>query len=139
MKIKRRPAIIVLVAAIALSIIVLVGVNVVKNTISIFNLSQFQSFTVTISNESDYDIVSVETGIINGTSKDTRLEKIKSGNKKKIKPNLSLSGEGAIYMEYTDSRGSTTQKTVCGYTEYLSGNSKVTIHNSKVTVKENCM
>ncbi|MGM0884889.1 MAG: hypothetical protein ACQEXQ_28090 [Bacillota bacterium] len=100
---------------------------------------RFGSFSITISNKSDYDIVSVETGIIKGTSKDIYTEVIKSGEKIKIKPRLSLTGEGAIYINYTNSNGDTKEKTVCGYTESLSGYSKVTINDDKVTVEENCM
>lgn len=99
----------------------------------------FKDFSVTIRNKSDYDIVSVEIGMIKGTSKDIYTKKINSGKTIKIKPELSLTGEGAIYMKYTDSSGDTIEKTVCGYTESLSGNSKVTIKNDKVTVEQNCM
>lgn len=102
------------------------------------NFIYFEDYSITIRNKSDYDIVSVEIGIIKGTSKDIYTKKIISGEKIKIKPELSLTGEGAIYMKYTDSRGDTIEKTVCGYTESLSGNSKVTISNDKVTVEENC-
>lgn len=37
---------------------------------------------------------------------------------------VTIRGEGAIYMKYTDSSGDTIEKTVCGYTESLSGNSR---------------
>lgn len=112
-------------------------------------IRQFQSFTVTIHNESDYDIVSIETGtiesnstdtgIIEGSSKDVSSKTIKSGDKLKIKPKLSLRGEGGIYLKYTDSRGETVKKGVCSYTESLSGYSTVTIKNEKTTVEEKCM
>lgn len=43
-----------------------------------------------------------------------------------------------MYMKFTDSRGKSTQETVCGYTEYLSGYSKVTITNERTIVVEKC-
>ncbi|MBD0384820.1 hypothetical protein [Paenibacillus sedimenti] len=133
MRIKKR-SIILLVAAFSLMILVFIGFNWLRNI-----TDQFQSFSVTIKNKSDYDIVSIEIGIIKGASNDIYTEKIMSGETGKINPILSLKGEGAIYLKYTDSRGSTKEETVCGYTEYLSGNSKVTISNDKVTIEQNCM
>jgi hypothetical protein len=57
---------------------------------------------------------------------------------RKFKPTLSLHGEGAIYLKYTDAMGQSTQETVCGYTEYLSGYSKVMITNEDTTVVQQC-
>ncbi|MFC3800840.1 hypothetical protein [Cohnella sp. GCM10012308] len=108
---------------------------------------QFRSFSVTVVNQSDYDLVSVETGIlrsdaagnaVQGGSKNTYGKTIKAGHEKVISPKLSLNGEGGIYLKYTDSRGQTVQKTVCSYTESASGYSTVTIRNDRVDVKENC-
>ncbi|TXK76124.1 hypothetical protein [Paenibacillus sp. N3.4] len=132
MKIKKR-SIILLVAAFSLMILVFLGFNWLRNI-----TDQFQSYSVTIKNNSDYDIVSIETGILKGASNDIHTEKIRSGEIRKIKPKLSLKGEGAIYIKYIDSRGATKEEIVCGYTEYLSGNSMVTISNNKVTIKQNC-
>ncbi|GGG03904.1 hypothetical protein [Paenibacillus abyssi] len=136
MKIKKRFFILFLVSFSLTVFIILVwiGFNWLKNI-----TEPFQSFSVTINNNSDYNIESVEVGIIKGTSKDIYTEPIKSGETVKIKPKLSLNGEGAIYIKYIDSRGGTREKTVCGYTEYLSGYSKVTISNVKATVEEKCM
>lgn len=128
-------------------VVVCLAVALAAKTASNF-LSQFQSFALTIHNQSDYDIVSVETGIIKsasaeigiveGDSKDYYAEHIKSGKNIKIKPRLSLNGEGGIYLKYTDARGETVQKSVCSYTEYLSGYSTVTIHNNGVAIEEKC-
>jgi len=111
-------------------------------------LRQFQSFSLTINNQSDYDIVSVEAGTlktapsgkgtVEGDSKDSRSKVIKSGEVVKFKPRLSLTGEGGIYFQYTDSRGQTVKKGVCGYTESLSGYSNVTIKNDQVVVEGKC-
>ncbi|GFZ77765.1 hypothetical protein GCM10008018_24260 [Paenibacillus marchantiophytorum] len=133
MKIKKR-SIFMLVAVFSLMILVFIGFNWLRNV-----TDQFQSFSVTIKNKSDYDIVLIETGIIKGASNDIYTKKIMSGETRKINPLLNLKGEGAIYIKYTDSRGATKEETVCGYTEYLSGNSKVTISNDKVTIEQNCM
>ncbi|MDI4647821.1 hypothetical protein [Cohnella hashimotonis] len=108
---------------------------------------QFRSFSVTVVNDSDYDLVSVETGILHSDAagnaiesgaKHTYAKTIKTGQKKAISPKLSLNGEGGIYLKYTDARGQTVQKTVCSYTESASGYSTVTIRNDRVDVKENC-
>lgn len=110
-------------------------------------LNQFKSFAVTIDNQSDYDINSVETGVLvsNSTgdvveseSKDTFDKIIKSGEETSIRPNLQISGEGGIYLKYADSRGETFKKTICSYTESLSGYSEVIITNDNVTVDEKC-
>ncbi|MBW7455977.1 hypothetical protein ACFOLF_31685 [Paenibacillus sepulcri] len=130
---KKRP-ILLLISAFSFILLVILGFNWLQDNI----LYQFQSFSVTIHNKSDYEIVSVETGIIKGTSKDIHTKKIKSGETMKIKPKLTLSGEGAIYITYIDSRGVTSKETVCGYTEYLAGNSKVTISNDKVNIIGKC-
>ncbi|OKP89665.1 hypothetical protein A3842_04045 [Paenibacillus sp. P3E] len=110
-------------------------------------LNQFKSFAVTIDNQSENDIISVETGvlvsnsagdIVESDSKDTFDKIIKSGEETRIRPNLQLSGEGGIYLKYTDSRKETFKKTICSYTESLSGYSKVIITNDNVTVDEKC-
>lgn len=98
----------------------------------------FKRFTVTVDNQSDYEVMSIETGIIQRESKDLYANTIKSGQKKKIKPDLKHSGEGAIYLKFTDSRGQTKEETVCSYTEYLSGYSTITIYNDRTAVVEKC-
>jgi hypothetical protein len=129
-------------AVIAAGVILAVQMN---NKYGILSMAaQFQSFRVTVDNQSDFELNVIETGVVTnaaaGASID-KLEKIlKSGRKIKIKPRLSLTGEGGIYLKYTDSREPDTPLTigVCSYTETLSGYSKVTITNDKVTVDENC-
>jgi hypothetical protein len=108
----------------------------VKNIAEIYPSGRF---SVTISNKSDYDLMSVETGIVSGASKDLYDKKIIAGAKAKIIPELRLTGEGAVYLKYTDSKGDTTDAVVCGYTESLSGRSTVTIYNDRVDVKQNCL
>lgn len=107
----------------------------------------FRSFSVTVVNASDYDLVTVETGILSSDTsgntvksgaKHTYAKTIKAGHEKVISPKLSLTGEGGIYLKYTDSRGETVQRTVCSYTESASGYSTVTIQNDQIEVKENC-
>lgn len=140
-KIKKR-SFILIVAAFSLMIIAFLFFNFYRTNIDVFR--QFLSFSVTINNQSDYDIVSLETGTVEGpsgeikASKDYYSKTIKSGEKVKIKPKLSLTGEGGIYLKYNDSRGETISKAVCSYTESLSGYSEVTINNDKVTIEENC-
>ncbi|WP_433746022.1 hypothetical protein [Paenibacillus amylolyticus] len=136
---------------VAICIIIVVGITVavlssVKSNAFSF-LNQFSSFTVTIDNQSDFNLSSVETGVLvsgaqGGTvesgSKDTLGTEIKSGEVVKIHPSLSLSGEGGIYLKFTDSRGETTNKMICSYTESLSGYSNVIVSNNNVSVKEKC-
>lgn len=102
-------------------------------------IRQFQPFSVTVSNQTDDDIAVIETGIVNGDSKEQFEKTIKSGEEIKIKPKLSLKGEGGIYIKYMDASGETIEQGVCSYTESLSGYSIVTIQSDKVTVKEKCM
>ncbi len=97
------------------------------------------SFSVTISNESDADVVIVSAGIVSRDSKQRYDKKISAGERGKIRPDLRLTGEGAVYLEYTDSEGGSQNVVVCGYTEYLSGNSKLTIRNDRFEVEQNCM
>lgn len=121
------------IAIFSIAVVMALGIGTISNY-----LSFFKSFSVTVDNQSDFDIVSVETGLLQTDSKDMYSKTIKSGQKLKIKPELTLSGEGAIYMKFTDSRGKSTQETVCGYTEYLSGYSKVTITNERTIVEQKC-
>ena len=110
-------------------------------------LGPFQSFTVKIINQSKHDIVSIETGIIEsasaagiveGDSKDLSSKTVKSGEEVRIKPKLSLNGEGGIYLKFSDSSGDTYIKAVCSYTESLSGFSEVTVRDDGITVEEDC-
>ncbi|UPK43535.1 hypothetical protein [Paenibacillus pabuli] len=111
-------------------------------------LEPFRHLRITIHNQSDYDLSNITARVSSGIdSSDTNnpgtlyaLKKgVPSGEQVKFAPQLRLSGEGSIHLEFTDSRGETHTKTVCGYTEYLSGNSYVTVTNETITVKEECM
>lgn len=53
-------------------------------------------------------------------------------------PDLALIGEGAVYIEYTDSQGQVIQETVCGYTESLTGFSEVAITNTGTDIDQKC-
>ncbi|MDQ8735253.1 hypothetical protein [Paenibacillus sp. LHD-38] len=123
----------ILIGVLSLVLVVFVFDFVRKNT---DNFGYFQRFSVTINNESDYDIVSVEMGIVSGTEKDYFSGKIKSGESLRIKPELSLAGEGAVYLKYTDGRGVIEETIACGYTESLSGKTRITIDNDGVTENE---
>jgi len=104
------------------------------------NFGMLQSFSVTIHNQSDYDIVSVGTGIISSQEVHSYAKEIKAGDTARIKPQLTLAGEGAVYLKYTDSRGITKETVACGYTESLSGSSRLTIDNDGVAENEQkCM
>lgn len=115
-------------------------------------LNFLKNFSVTIVNESDHDIVSVETGIlvtgfsggiVESGSKDTYTRTIQSGKSATIKPKLSLRvdgslREGGIYMRFEDSSGAKAEKMICSYTEYLAGHSKVTVTNDDIVVEQDC-
>lgn len=62
--------------------------------------AQFQSFRVTVNNESDFDLSILETGVVTGAgagaSTDELGKTLSSGKTIKIRPRLSLSGEGAF-------------------------------------------
>jgi len=138
MKLHKKSIIITTVAA-----ILAVGIFLAYQTYE--NLfRQFQSLTVEIVNQSELDIVKVETGLLSGMpaqpgdSTHSFEQTIASGKKAKITPKLKVFGEGSIYMEFTDSSGKTTRKTVCSYTESASGYSTVTITDKQITVEERC-
>jgi hypothetical protein len=121
------------IAIFSAGIVMALGIGTISNI-----LSPFKSFTLTVNNQSDVDISSIEIGLIHTDSKEVFTNPIKKGQTRKFKPTLSLHGEGAIYLKYTDAMGQSTQETVCGYTEYLSGYSKVTITNEDTTVVQQC-
>lgn len=110
-------------------------------------IKQFMGFTVTINNHSDFDIIEIKLGIIAGNSnvktfkEDSEVvhdKQINSGSSTTLKPKLLLEGEGGIYLKFTNSKGETIKKTICSYTESLSGHSDVTVRNDTVNVTENC-
>ncbi|WP_339305320.1 hypothetical protein [Paenibacillus sp. FSL R5-0519] len=54
-------------------------------------------------------------------------QNVPNGKKVEFAPQLQLSGEGAVYLEFTDSQGKMYNRTVCEYTQSLSSNSYVTV------------
>ncbi|MFF2482490.1 hypothetical protein [Paenibacillus sp. NPDC058071] len=123
--------------------IVLLTVGLDKK-LDLFNF--LSGFTVVVDNQSDVDLLSLETGLIAGASDGNitegesrdHHEGVQSGRKIKIKPNLQLSGEGAVYLKWTDAEGNSTIRAVCSYTEYLSGHAKVIVKNGEATVEQKC-
>ena len=111
-------------------------------------IDQFRSLRITIHNQSDFDLTDVNASLVQGegsvnTGRDGSVYKLKkdvaSGKKVKFAPRLRPSGESSVHLQFTDSRGEIYNKTVCGYTEYLSGNTYVTVTNDNITVKEECL
>ncbi|WP_156114817.1 hypothetical protein [Paenibacillus sp. FSL R5-0345] len=117
----------------SMGIVIALGIGTISNI-----LTPFKSFLLTVDNQSDDEISSIEIGLLHTDSKELFTNPIKKGETKKFKPTLSLSGEGSIYLKYTDAKGRSTQETVCGYTEYLSGYSTVTITNEGTTIVQQC-
>ncbi|MEK3901369.1 hypothetical protein [Paenibacillus sp. FSL R7-0179] len=107
-------------------------------------VAQLQSFQVRVDNQSDFELRILETGVVTSSAAEASVDEVgkilKSEKTVKIKPQLTLSGEGGIYLKYSDSREPDVPKTigVCSYTETLSGYSKVIITNDKVTIEQNC-
>ena len=99
--------------------------------------SLMRDFTVTVTNETDSDIVILESGLGSGDSRDVLNRTVKSGETYKFKPKLDVQGENSVYMAHTNTAGETIRTTVCGYTEYLSGSAKVTVGDS-VEVEQDC-
>ena len=135
------------------------GLFLVLGTLAVMSflnaIDPFCSLRITIDNQSDYDITQIQAGVLTGESSLT--ETASAGKKKelgllytlnkdiprgqtlKFAPQLNIRGEGSVYVTFRDSRGKTYTKTACGYTEWLSGTSHITITNENVTVNENCM
>ncbi|WP_145149386.1 hypothetical protein [Paenibacillus xylanexedens] len=132
---------------IILSVIIL-GVAIVAFMSFLNAMDPFRHLRITIHNKSDYDLTNIQASLTNGDnslnnnesgSLHLMEENIPSGENLKFLPQLQVSGESSVYLTFTDSRGKTYNEVVSGYTEYLSGNSYVTVTNENVTVKEECM
>ncbi|WP_413407018.1 hypothetical protein [Paenibacillus amylolyticus] len=127
------------------AIVLVIGILAFKSLLNA--VDPFRHLRITIHNQSDYDLTNIQASLAQGDSYSTNesgstyvfKKDIPSGVKVKFAPQLKLSGEGTVSLEFTDSRGKTYNKMVCGYTEYLSGNSYVTVTNENVNVKEECM
>ncbi|MBP3961539.1 hypothetical protein [Paenibacillus lignilyticus] len=105
-----------------------------------------RAFSVRIDNKSSYDLVAVETGLL--TSDDAgktikvqpnfHAEPIRSGTSQHIKPKLSSVGEGGIYLKFTNSNGESFERSVCSYTEHVTGYTKVKVTDKEIKVDESC-
>lgn len=134
----------IIAGSVVLIILIVAGLNSLKGSSGFFR--QFQSFSLTVINQSDYDLISVETGIVQSDAEGNTIEGsqhlysnvIESGQEAVIRPRLTIKGEGGIYMKYTDSTGKEAQKGVCSYTESASGYAIVTITNDNIKVEEKC-
>ncbi len=126
---------------------ILLGIIIIAFMSFLNAVDPYRHLRITIHNQSDYNLTDIQASLVQGDSYNTNesgstyvfKEDIPSGAKVKFAPQLKLSGEETVSLEFTDSRGKTYNKMVCGYTEYLSGNSYVTVTNDNVTVKEECM
>ncbi|GFN33506.1 hypothetical protein PCURB6_37660 [Paenibacillus curdlanolyticus] len=126
-------------SAVAVIVLVFVGREILNSN----TVRQFLPLSVSIDNQSDAAIVSVEVGLeSNSSSAAAQVNKrdliIKSGTSATIKPDLKLSGESSVYLLFTDENGRSIKETVCSYTESLSGYSSVVIYNDTVKVDERC-
>ncbi|WP_419890210.1 hypothetical protein [Paenibacillus xylanexedens] len=128
------------------AIVLVIGIIAFKSLLNA--VDPFRHLRITIHNQSDYDLTNIQASLVQGDNSSNNNESgstyvfdkdIPSGANVKFAPQLKRSGEGVVSLAFTDSRGKTYNKTVCGYTEYLSGNSYVTVTNESMTVKEECM
>lgn len=81
-------------------------------------VAQLQSFQVRVDNQSDFELRILETGVVTSSAAEASVDEVgkilKSEKTVKIKPQLTLSGEGGIYLKYSDSREPDVPKTI-GY------------------------
>ncbi|WP_339311087.1 hypothetical protein NZ043_06540 [Paenibacillus sp. FSL k6-2145] len=127
---------------------IILGIVIVAFMSFLNAIDPFRHLRITIHNQSDYDLTHIQASLVQGDNSSNNNESgstyifkkdIPNGANVKFAPQLNLSGEGTVSLEFTDSRGKTYNKMVCGYTEYLSGNSYVTVTNENITVKDECM
>lgn len=127
---------------------IILGIAIVAFMSFLNAIDPFRHLRITIHNQSDYDLTNIQASLVQGDNSFNNNESgstyifdkdIPTGANVKFAPQLKLSGEGVVSLAFTDSRGKTYNKTVCGYTEYLSGNSYVTVTNENITVKDECM
>lgn len=146
---RKRRTILTVAGAAVIAAIILLAVQL-NNKYGLLELvAQFRSFRVTVDNQSDFDLKLLEAGVVTSGSiregrasgsRDELGTTVPKGRALTVRPSLSISGEGGIYLRYTDPREPNAPKTigVCSYTESISGYSKVIITNDKVTVEEKC-
>jgi hypothetical protein len=128
---------------------IILGIGIIAFMSFLNTVDPFRHLRITIHNQSDYELTNIQTSLTTGGNSFNTNEKgsplhlleenIPSGENLKFAPQLQVSGESSVYLTFTDSRGETYNEVVCGYTEYLSGNSYVTVTNENVTVKDECM
>ncbi|QJC52569.1 hypothetical protein HGI30_14020 [Paenibacillus albicereus] len=114
----------------------------------LYSLSkEFRPFRLTVHNQSgkSVDVLAIyirslnESGIEGVSSLDRLSRKLGSGRKATFKPALEHAGEGTIYVEYRIGGDRQSMKTVvCGYTEYASGFSTLTLKGTEVQLKQRC-
>ncbi|WP_427181377.1 hypothetical protein [Paenibacillus sp. TC-CSREp1] len=133
----------IVIGSLFLIIIIAVGLNSLRGGF----LSQFQSFSLTVINDSDFEVELVEMGVLQSADSGNSIEEkskqtysipLESGKQTVIKPRLSITGEGGIYLKYIDATGENIRKTVCSYTESGSGYTIATITNNNVQIQEKC-
>ncbi|WP_270166401.1 hypothetical protein [Paenibacillus sp. SYP-B4298] len=134
----------IIAGSVVLIFLIIAGLNLLIGSSDF--IRQFQSFSLTVINQSDYDLISVETGIVQRDDSGNTVEGskhlysnvIESGQEVVIRPRLTINGEGGIYMVYIDSIGKEARKGVCSYTESASGYAIATITNDNIKVEEKC-
>lgn len=129
----------------AVSLVIVAIGYMIKPLLPIFNM--FQPYTLTIVNESDERIISVETGTLHSNpdgeglvigEKHVHSKVIREGEKVKIRPGLTMNREGGVYMTITTEDGKQIEKTVCSYAEGPSGYSVAIVSNEKIKIEEDC-
>ncbi len=102
-------------------------------------MEPFGPLRVTVVNETGADVVSVETGLVAGSSKHFYRQLIGAGESARIRPELKLAGEGAVYQKFIFANGEPKEAVVCGYTESLSGTATVTLRaDGRIEVEQSC-
>lgn len=100
-------------------------------------------FTVALTNESDVGIVRVDTVLRSARpsgSPHTHGTAIGPGERAVIRPKLLIAGEGAISQRIAFENGTVKETVVCGYTEYVSGRSTVTVKaDGSIVVEQDCL
>ncbi|NGZ75000.1 hypothetical protein [Saccharibacillus alkalitolerans] len=95
---------------------------------------------VTLDNRSGSELVSVELSVDGQQSRYGYERKIPAGEKRNIRPELSLDSAGSVKLRAVDAEGRAYTGTVCGYTDRLTGSSAVTIgKDGQVSVRDECM
>ena len=132
MKLLKRLMLVYLSIAVLLVLLILWGVKLME---------PFGPLRVTVVNETSADLVTVETSAVSssGSSKHFYRQRIEAGENARIRPELSLTGEGGVYQKFVFDGGETREAVVCGYTESLSGTATVTLRaDGRIEVEQSC-